>query len=65
VAAAPAGARHAALNREAHALARLDLAEHEIAGALLPAFVESAGEGRRREGERTIRDAVRARRGVA
>ncbi len=55
------GERHYTLSKEAFCLARLDLSEQEIAGALLPAFVSRAGEPRRREGERTIRDACRAR----
>lgn len=61
VASASPGARHDALNREAYALARLDLTEHEIADALVPAFVAAAGEGRRWEAKRTVRDAVNAR----
>lgn len=65
LAGASVGDRHALLNREAHGLARLDLSEAEIANALLPAAVASMGEARRREIERTIRDAVRARRGAA
>jgi hypothetical protein len=56
------GSRHYFLSREAFALARFDLSEAEIQGVLLPAFVASAGEHRQREGERTIRDAVFARR---
>jgi hypothetical protein len=63
VASADAGARHYTLSRESFTLARLGLPEDEIAGMLLPAFVASAGEARRAEGLRTIRDAVRARRG--
>jgi hypothetical protein len=62
VAGAIPGARHAALNREAHALARLALDEAAIVSALLPAFVAAAGERREHEGRRTIRDAVQARR---
>jgi hypothetical protein len=65
VTAAPVGARHVTLNREAYALARLDVEEEVVAGVLLPAFVCSVGEEGRREGERTIRDAFRARRGGA
>ncbi len=65
VAAASNGARHETLNREAFALARLDLSEDEIAGALVPAFVAAAGEARRWEARRTIRDAVKARKGAA
>jgi len=64
VATSAPGSRHLALSREAFALSRLSLSEERIQGALLPAFVHSAGEARKREGERTIRDAVRARRGT-
>ncbi len=63
VATSDPGGRHHALLREAFALARFSLSHEQIELALLPAFVTSAGEARRREGERTIRDAVRARRG--
>jgi hypothetical protein len=61
------GARHYALSREAFRLARpeLSLDEGQIASALLPAFVVAAGERRAHEGVRTVRDAVRARRGAA
>ena len=55
------GSRHETLNREAFALARLDLSVSEIAAALLPAAIATMGDGRRREAERTIADAVRAR----
>ncbi len=65
VAAANPGGRHLALLREAFSLARLDLTESEIADALLPAFVAAAGEARRREGERAIRDGVREGRSAA
>lgn len=58
---APVNSRHDTLNRQAYSLARLELSEAEIAAALLPAFVAAAGEGRRHEGARTIRDAVNAR----
>jgi hypothetical protein len=61
VAQAPEGERHETLNREAFALARLALDERQIADALLGPFVATAGEARRREGERAIRDAVTAR----
>jgi hypothetical protein len=61
VARASAGGRHHELARQAFSLARLGLSETEITAALLPAFVVAAGDGRRREGERTIRDALRAR----
>lgn len=62
---ASVGARHEVLNKEAYALARLDLSRDEIADALLPAFVSAAGEARRYEAVRTIADAVRARKGAA
>lgn len=65
IASASEGARHETLNREAYALARLDLTEHEIADALVPSFVAAAGEARRWEAKRTIRDAVQARKGAA
>jgi hypothetical protein len=61
VSAASDGARHYTLLREAFSLARLELSEDEIAAALLPAFVAAAGERRAHEGERAIRDAIRAR----
>lgn len=64
ISSAPEGGRHDALLREAFALARFELTEGQIADALLEAFVSAAGEPRRREGERAIRDAVTAR-GVA
>ena len=58
------GERHFVLNREAYALARskLELTEAEIENALLPTFVAVAGEARRHEGQRVIRDAFRSRR---
>jgi hypothetical protein len=65
VASASEGIRHYTLSKQAFGLARLGLSESEIEGALLPAFVEAAGERRQYEGARTIRDAIRARRGVA
>ena len=65
VASASNGARHETLNREAYALARLDLSIDAIRDALLPTAVAAMGEGRRREAERTIADAVRARKGAA
>ncbi len=65
VSAASAGVRHYTLSKEAFSLARLGLDEGEIARALLPSFVNAAGERREHEGARTIRDAVRARRGAA
>lgn len=55
------GGRHDALLREAYSLARLNLSEAAIKDSLLEAFVFRAGEPRRREGERAIRDAVQAR----
>jgi hypothetical protein len=65
VAAASNGVRHYTLSKEAFGLARLGLSDDEIERALLPAFVAAAGEARQHEGVRTIRDAVRARRGAA
>jgi hypothetical protein len=62
VAAAGEGVRHYSLAREAYGLSRLGLTETDIISALLPAFVAAAGERRSREGERTILDAIRARR---
>lgn len=61
---AAAGERHLMLSREAFALGRaeLGLSDGAIESALLPAFVHAAGEPRRHEGMRTIRDAIRARR---
>jgi hypothetical protein len=59
------GIRHHTLCREAFALARLGLDDGEIERALLPAFVAAAGERREYEGRRTIRDAIRARKGAA
>jgi hypothetical protein len=61
VAAATPGGRHLALCREAFSLARLGLSEGEIAHALIPAFVATSGETRRREAERAVHDAVAAR----
>lgn len=58
------GERHGVLCRESFSLARLALDEPEIRAALLGPFVCVAGEPRRREGEKTIADAVRARRGL-
>lgn len=62
VAEASPGTRHYQLSREAFALARLDLSDHEIANALAPAFIRAAGQARAHECERTIRDAIAARR---
>lgn len=59
------GDRHYTLSREAYALARLAIADSAIADALLGPFVQAAGKEREREGRRTIRDAIRARRGHA
>lgn len=58
------GERHAALNRAAYRVggwvgAGL-LGTEEASGDLLRAWVATAGEGRYREGERTIRDALAA-----
>jgi hypothetical protein len=61
VANATPGERHGTLCREAFGLARLGLGETEIAAALLPAWIATAGEPRKREGAKTIIDAVRAR----
>ncbi len=55
------GGRHEILLKESFSLARLPLSESQIADALLEPFVSVAGEPRRREGERAIRDAVAAR----
>jgi hypothetical protein len=54
------GQRHHELFRQAASLARADLGvrDVEIVDALLPAFVHSAGEARRFEGEKTIADAI-------
>ena len=59
------GDRHHTLAKEAFTLARLSVPEDQIYAVLLPAFVSAAGESRRREGERTIRDSVAARRRTA
>ena len=64
VAAASDGRRHYQLCREAFTLSRLEgLTFEDIERALLAAFISAAGERRQLEGERTIRDAVRAKRG--
>jgi hypothetical protein len=65
IAGATPGERHYYVSREAYSLARLGLSEAEIEAALLPAAVASMGPGREREAARTIRDAIRARRGAA
>jgi hypothetical protein len=65
VSCASEGTRHYMLSREAFALARLGLSCAQITATLLPAFVAAAGERREWEGTRTIRDAIRARRGAA
>jgi hypothetical protein len=62
---APEGARHETLCREAYGLTRLGLSYAQIRDALLPSAVAAMGDRRRREAERTIADAVRARKGVA
>jgi hypothetical protein len=64
VSGASEGERHLTLSREAFALGRqeLGLSDGAIEDALLPAFVHAAGESRRHEGVRTIRDGIRARR---
>jgi hypothetical protein len=58
------GERHGVLCRESFALARLAVDEPAIRAALLEPFVSVAGEHRRLEGERSIGDCVRARRGL-
>ena len=56
------GGRHDALLRACFALARFDdLGEDAIRDALLETFVAAAGEDRRNEGIRAIRNAVNAR----
>jgi hypothetical protein len=62
IAAAKNGGRHGLLHAEALTLARprLGLSEAEISAALMPAWISVAGEPRRREGEKTIADAVQA-----
>ncbi len=61
--AASEGGRHDALVRAAFRLARFsDVDESEIVEALLGPFLAVAGEPRRREAERSIRDAINARR---
>jgi hypothetical protein len=66
VATASDGVRHYTLSREAYKLAReeLRLPADDIESALLPSFVAVAGAAREPEGRRTIRDAIRARRGA-
>lgn len=61
VASASEGGRHDVLLRESYSLARFDLSEDQIRDALLGPFVHAAGDSRRREGERAVRDAVHAR----
>lgn len=63
IAHATPGMRHAELAKEAWGLARLDLTEAEIALVLVPAFVACAGEPRRAEAVRTIRDQFNDRNG--
>jgi hypothetical protein len=58
---APEGSRHDLLLREVFSLARLGLSDVDLEAALLEPFVAVAGESRRREGERAIRDAAAAR----
>lgn len=65
IGAAANGARHETLCREAYTLARLGLSHAQIRDALLPSAVAAMGDARRREAERTIADAVNARKGVA
>jgi hypothetical protein len=64
VASAGEGARHDALLREAFSLARFGLDVADIERELLETFVAVAGEMRRFEGRRAIRDAVVARQGA-
>jgi hypothetical protein len=61
IASSSQGGRHDALLREAYSLARLGLDSSDIERQLLEAFVAVAGEARRFEGHRAIRDAVHAR----
>jgi hypothetical protein len=61
IASASEGGRHDALLRESYSLARLGLDAQDIERELLEAFVAVAGEPRRFEGHRAIRDAVNAR----
>jgi len=61
IASAVEGDRHDTLLREAWSLAAKPLSEEQIREALLDQFVEVAGDERRDEGERAIRDGVRAR----
>ncbi len=62
IASAAENGRHLTLLRQAWSLARFELSEGQIREALLEPFVSVAGESRRIEGERAIRDAVRERR---
>lgn len=61
VAAGTPGERHYRVCKAAFALARFGLTEAEIADAIVPAAVHAMGEARRREVERAVRDAVKAR----
>jgi hypothetical protein len=61
IASASEGGRHEALLREAFSLARFGLGDRQIESELLEAFVAVAGEARRLEGRRAVRDAVAAR----
>ena len=62
IASAPEGGRHDTLLRESFGLARFELDEAQISLELIETFVHVAGEARRTEGEKCIRDAVAARR---
>lgn len=55
------GTRHDTLLRAAYSLARFNVSESVIYNNLLDAFVACAGESRRKEGERSVHDAVTAR----
>lgn len=61
LAAGTPGERHDILNRESYALARLGLSLGEVARALIPAAIQSMGEARKKEIERTIVDGFMAR----
>jgi hypothetical protein len=54
------GARHGTLAQEAWNMSALGIDLGAILDALVPAFVAAAGEHRRDEGARTVRDSVEA-----
>jgi hypothetical protein len=61
---ATTGDRHHTLCQQAYSLARLpQLTDSAIVDALMPAWRSAAGDSRAREGERTIADAISARKG--